>query len=149
MMCQFLLYNNMNQPYIYICLLPLELPSPIPPLYSSQIIELSSLCCVACSHQPSYTMQCIYMSIRLSQFISLSRSCVHKSIFYICISIPSLKLGSSIPFFQIPYICPFFDWVIWLLIDLQIVFIFWIWQIEQIILKILIETCISGINSTS
>ena len=31
--------------------------------------------------------------------------CVHKSILCICISIPSLQIGSSVPFFSIPYIC--------------------------------------------
>ena len=29
----------------------------------------------------------------------------HKSVLYICVSIPSLQIGSSVLFFQIPYIC--------------------------------------------
>ena len=32
MVCQFLLYNNVNQPYVYIYPLPLGLPSKHPPL---------------------------------------------------------------------------------------------------------------------
>ena len=31
--------------------------------------------------------------------------CLHKSIFYVCISIAALQIGSSVPSFQIPYIC--------------------------------------------
>ena len=30
---------------------------------------------------------------------------VHKSILYDCISLPSLQIGSSISFFEIPYMC--------------------------------------------
>ena len=31
--------------------------------------------------------------------------CVHKSVLYICISIPVLQIHLSVPFFWIPYIC--------------------------------------------
>ena len=50
----------------------------------------------------------VYISIPLSQFIPPSpspSSDVHKSIFNVCISIPALQIGSSVPFFYIPYIC--------------------------------------------
>ena len=41
-----------------------------------------------------------------SQFIPFSPPpCVHKSIVYVCVSIPALQIGSSGPFFQILYIC--------------------------------------------
>ena len=42
----------------------------------------------------------VYMLMLLSSFIPLSfPHCVHKFILYICISIPSLQIGTSIPFF--------------------------------------------------
>ena len=50
----------------------------------------------------------VYISIPLSQFIPPSPSPspdVHKSILSVCISIPALQIGSSVPFFYIPYIC--------------------------------------------
>ena len=40
----FLLYNDMNQAYVYICPLPIEPPSPTHPSRSSQSPELSSRC---------------------------------------------------------------------------------------------------------
>ena len=39
----------------------------------------------------------------LSQFVSFPH-CVHKFILYVCVSTPALEIGSSIPFFWIPYI---------------------------------------------
>ena len=45
----------------------------------------------------------VYISMLLSQFVPPSPR-VHKPILYICIFIPSLQMGSSVPFFQIPYI---------------------------------------------
>ena len=45
----------------------------------------------------------VYISTLLSQFVPPSPR-VHKPILYICIFIPSLQMGSSVPFFQIPYI---------------------------------------------
>ena len=48
----------------------------------------------------------VYMSMLLSQFIPPSpSSCVHMSILYICVSIPALKILSSVPSFQIPHKC--------------------------------------------
>ena len=45
--------------------------------------------------------------------------CCGKSILYLCISIPALQLGSSVPFFWIPHVCVntqylfFFFWLTW------------------------------------
>ena len=48
----------------------------------------------------------LYMSVWLSQFVPPSfPCCVHNSIPSVCVSSPSLQIGSSIQFFQIPYIC--------------------------------------------
>ena len=49
---------------------------------------------------PCYTWHCIYADATFSIHPTLSFShCVYKSILYICISIPSLQIGSLIPFF--------------------------------------------------
>ena len=65
MVCQFLLYNKVNQLYIYICSHIssfLHLPPSHPPYPSrwSQSTELISLCYAAASHQLFYIWQCIY-----------------------------------------------------------------------------------------
>ena len=53
------------------------------------------------------TQDAFHMSVLLSPFIPPSPLplCAHKSILYICISIPPLEIVSSAPFFQIPYVC--------------------------------------------
>ena len=53
--CQFLVHNEMNQPYVYIYPFPLESPfhPSSHPSRPSQSTELSFLCCTAASHQPS------------------------------------------------------------------------------------------------
>ena len=77
MVCQFLLYNKVNQLHIYIyppCLFPLVSPS-LPPSLShpsrwSQNTQLISLCYVAASHQLSiFTFGSLYMSMPLSHFV--------------------------------------------------------------------------------
>ena len=107
MVCQFLLYNKVNQLYIYIyhifppsCIsLPLSLSH-----HSrwSQSTELISLCSVAASHQLSILQLVVYIcpchSLTLSQ-LNLPPPHVLKSIIYVCIFIPVLPLGSSEPFF--------------------------------------------------
>ena len=54
MLCYFLLYNEENQPYIFIYPPPLDLPLRVPPpthpFGSSQSTELSFLCFIAGSH---------------------------------------------------------------------------------------------------
>ena len=48
-----------------------------------------------------FTHGSVCMSVLLSQFIPSSPSphCVHKSVLYVCVSNPSLQIGSSVPFF--------------------------------------------------
>ena len=103
MVCQFLLYNKVNQLYIYIyhifppsCVsLPLSLSH-----HSrwSQSTELISLCSVAASHQLSILQLVVYIcachSLTLFQ-LPLPPPHVLKSILYVCILIPVLPLGSS------------------------------------------------------
>ena len=73
MLCQFLLYNKVNQPYVYIY--PISPPScaSLPPSLShpsrwSQSTELTSLCYVAASHQLTilHYIGSIYASMLLS-----------------------------------------------------------------------------------
>ena len=66
MLCQFLLYNKVNQLYVYIY--PISPPSCIflppslsHPSRSSQSIELISLCYAAASHQPSILPLVLYI----------------------------------------------------------------------------------------
>ena len=48
---------------------------------------------------------CTYVNITLSICLTIfSPCCVKKSVLYVCISIPALQIGSSVPFFQILYI---------------------------------------------
>ena len=113
MLCQFLLYNKVNQLYAYIYPhIPslLRLP-PSPSHYSrwSQSTELISLCYAAASHQLSilHLIVCICQCYSLtSSQLPLPLPHVLKSILYVCIFIPVLPLGSSEEFFfQSPYIC--------------------------------------------
>ena len=105
MVCQFLLYNKVNQLQIYphisslFCLPP---TLPIPPSRWSQSTELISLCYVAASHQLSILCLVVYIcpchSLTSSQ-LTLPPPRVLKSILYACVFIPVLPLGSSEPFF--------------------------------------------------
>ena len=77
------------------------------PSKSSQSTRLASLCYIAASHQLSsfHLIVYIYIDATFSIHSTLSfPNCVYKSILYFCIFIPSLQIGSSIPFFSIPYI---------------------------------------------
>ena len=52
-----------------------------------------------------FTYDSVYVSIPVSQFIPQSPlPHVHKSVLYVCISIPAVQIGSSVPFFSIPHI---------------------------------------------
>ena len=52
-----------------------------------------------------YTSSCIDVSATLSALPTFpSPHCMHKSLLYVCISISALQIGSSVLFFQIPYI---------------------------------------------
>ena len=106
MVCQFLLYNKVNQLYVYIylhisSLLHLPPTLPIPALQVVTSTELISLCYAAASHQLSLLHLVVYIcpchSLTSSQ-LTLPPPCVLKSILYVCIFIPVLSLGSSEPF---------------------------------------------------
>ena len=81
---------------------PLKPPSPLllHPSRSSQSTSLGSLCCAAALHQLSVShMVVLYMPRPLSQFVPPSPSpTVSTRLFSVCISIPSLKIGSSVLF---------------------------------------------------
>ena len=115
MLCQFLLYNKMNQLNIYIyphisSLLSLPPTLPIPPLQvvTKHRADLPVLCsCFPLAiqlHLVVYICQCHSLT---SSKLTLPPPHVLKSFLYICIFIPVLPLGSSWLFFfpQIPYIC--------------------------------------------
>ena len=77
------------------------------PSRSLQSAMLGSLYYITTSHWPSV----FHMTVHLCQchFLSLPPfsfpCCVRKCVLYVCISIPSLQMGSSVQFFKIPYIC--------------------------------------------
>ena len=112
MLCQFLLYNKVNQLYIYIyphisslLRLPSTLLIPVLQVVTKHQADLPVLC--SCFSLATYcTFGSIYKCLTLSQ-LTLPPPCVLKSILYISVFIPVLPLGSSEPFFffQIPYIC--------------------------------------------
>ena len=114
MVCQFLLYNKVNQLYIYIyphitslLRLPPTLPNPLLQVVTKHRADLPVLCgCfpLAILHLVVYICQCHSLT---SPQLTLPSSRVLKSILYICVFIPVLPSGSSEPFFffQIPYIC--------------------------------------------
>ena len=101
-LCRFLLHNEVKQLYVYTDPLPPELPSSpcIPPLWSSQSPELSSL-----SHSSFplalrlpvlvYFWKCCFLNLPHPSFLP----CVHKPVLYACVSIPALQIVSSMPFF--------------------------------------------------
>ena len=113
MLCQFLLYNKVNQLYIYLCphissLLLLPPTLPIPPLQ------------VVTKHRADHPVRCscfplaiyfifgtVYISMLLSHLIPSSPS-PHphflKSILYTCVFIPVLPLGSSEQYFFLDFI---------------------------------------------
>ena len=140
MLCWFLPYINRNQPQVYICPLPFELPSHLlphstplschraPVLYSnfplaiystrgsiymgrspgernSHLLQYSCLknsieqrSLAGCSPWGHRVGLSLYVSALLSQCIPAFPHWVHKSILYICISIPALQIGSSVLF---------------------------------------------------
>ena len=91
--------------YTYI---PIPPPScvSLPPSLShpsrwSQSTELSWSPCATQQLTTSYfTFGSVYMSVLLSHYVPVSHSPrVLKSVLYICVFIPALSLGSSVPFF--------------------------------------------------
>ena len=81
-------------------------PSLSHPSRSSQSTELISLCYMLLLPTSYWTFGSAYMSMLLSLRPSFPLPpCVLKSILHVYIFIPALQLGSSVPFFFIPYIC--------------------------------------------
>ena len=54
-----------------------------------------------------FTHGMVCISVLTSQFIPSfpCPPCVHMSSLYVCISIPALQRGSTVPFFKIPHLC--------------------------------------------
>ena len=106
MVCQFLLYNKVNQLYIYIyphisslLRLPPTLLTPPLQVVTKHRADFPVLC--SCFPLVIYfTFGSVYMSMPLSHFIPAYPSAHHvlKCIFYVCIFIPVLPLGFSEPF---------------------------------------------------
>ena len=113
LLCQLLLYNKVNQLYIYIyphipSLLRILPTLPIPPLQVVTKQELISLCYAAVSHQLSILHLVVFMSMPLSHFVSAYPSpstCpqVHSLRLHLY-SCPAPRFFRNF-FFQIPYIC--------------------------------------------
>ena len=106
--CQFLLYNKVNQLYIYIyphipSLLCLPPTLPIPPLQVVTEHGADLLCYAAASHQLSILHLVAYIcpchSLNSSQ-LTLPPPLVLKSILYVCIFIPVLELFGYIAYSQ-------------------------------------------------
>ena len=105
----------MNQPQVHVCPLSPE-PPPYPSIPShpsrlSQSTRLSSLCYTRHSHwlsilyMAAYTCQCY----SLNSSHSLLPWLCFKFVLYVYVSILVLQIGSSVPFFQISYICVNYD----------------------------------------
>ena len=70
----------------------------IPPPRSPQGPELRPLFCMAASHQPCLTHADAHVNATLSIRPSLSFPCrVCESLLYVCVSVPALRTGSSVP----------------------------------------------------
>ena len=104
----------------YICIPSLPSLSPLVshPSRSSQSARLGSPCYTATSHQLSILYLIVYVCVYIYIYIYIYiythiytdatfsicpilslPHCAQKSVLYICVSIPSLKISSSIPFF--------------------------------------------------
>ena len=104
MLCQFLLYSEVNQLYVYIYPLLFGFPS--------HLGHHRAFSRVPCAIQQViisylfYTQQHICVNPNLPVHpTSPSPLVVYRFVLYICVSISALQIGSSVPFFQIPHIC--------------------------------------------
>ena len=105
MLCQFLLYNKVNQLYVYIyphipslLLLPPTPPIPLLQVVTNHPADLPVLC--SCFPLAIYFIfGSVYMSMLLSHFVpaTLLPSRVLQFFLYVCVFIPVLPLGSSEP----------------------------------------------------
>ena len=113
-LCQFLLYNKVNQPYAYIyphipSLLNLPPILPIPPLQVVANTKLISPCYDAASHQLTILHLVVYICRCYSHFapaspshpVSSSPFSMSTSLFLPCHQVHQYHFF----FFQIPYIC--------------------------------------------
>ena len=105
MLCQFLLYNDVNQLYVYVCPLLFSLPPPQPTPLGDHRAELSSLC-YSSSHELSgllnmavYTCQCY--SLNLKPFLSNSSDRLAVSMFYFSTFIKNFVLTPKYIFIKI------------------------------------------------
>ena len=88
--CHFLLQGIFPTQGLNLCLLHWQVDS----------LPLSHLCF---THDSEY-MSVLFFSLSVCPTLSFP-CCVHKSVLYICLSITSLQIDSSISFLQIPYLC--------------------------------------------
>ena len=107
MLCWFLAYNNAN---MYIYTFPLEPPSSLPPPIPSLYVVIEHQTGFPVLHSnfspvTYVTHNSVYMLTLLPPFIPLCTHGVHKSIFYICVSIQfsSVQLPSRVWFFETPW----------------------------------------------
>ena len=124
-LCSFLLYSDVNQAHVYTYPLPLGLPShPAPPSRPLGHHGAPSWAPRALHQLPAsflvHTWWCIHINPNLPVHLTpASPAQVHTSNLYIFVSIPALKIGSSVPFFSwILHICvnkwylSYFFWLI-------------------------------------
>ena len=121
MLCQFLLYNEVDQLYVCVCVcvyiyiyiypFPLESSSHYPPPHPTHLghQRAPNRASYASQQVPTsfpFTHNSVHVSPNLPILLNLL---CHMSILYICISISALEIGSSVPYYfifsQIPYIC--------------------------------------------
>ena len=103
MLCWFLPYNDVNQPWVYMCLSLLPSSSPYPtPLGCHRVLGWAA--CVTQQLPTSYVFYiwwCICFHATLSVHPTVFfPCCVHKSVLYVCISIVALQTSSSVPYFR-------------------------------------------------
>ena len=106
--CHKTMQTNYNDTYItsLLSLLPILSSHPIPLNYNRAPSWASCVIQKLLTSSLFHTWSCIYVNATFSICLTLSfLHCVPKFIVYICISIPSLLQGSSISFFQVPYVC--------------------------------------------
>ena len=103
MLYWFLPNNNVNQPGVYICPLPSEPPFNDPLSYPTPLCCQSTRSELHASYSNFPLAMCfnmvMYMFQSYSLFIPPSPSiAVPTSLFSVCVSIPALQMGSSVPF---------------------------------------------------
>ena len=98
--------HQVNQPHIHIWpLTPEPPPHPRPhptPLGCHRAPAWAPRIRTAAAHWLFYTRYCIYVSNTFLIHPTLSfPHCVHKSVHYACVSIPALKIGSSVSLYYL------------------------------------------------